>query len=79
MALDMRYRAWEQAKLQREAGMRLFLQMHQYDKPERRRAAGGVICSLCRCEYRHHPYFDERTCFDGPIDHRLCNGDVVHL
>lgn len=68
-----------QRLLGREARMRLFLPLHQDDEPEWRRASGGVICSLCGCEYRHHPYFDERTYFGHPVDHRLCNGDVVHL
>lgn len=66
-------------KLSREARMRLFQQLHQDDEPEWRRASGAVICPLCGCEYRHHPYFDEQTMHGHPVDHRLCNGDVVHL
>jgi hypothetical protein len=65
--------------LWREIGMRLFLSLHQDDEPEYRRAGGGVICQLCQCEYRYHSYFDEQTMHGMPIDHRLCNGDVVHL
>lgn len=66
-------------RFEREARMRLFLQMHQDDDPDWRRASGGVLCSLCSCEYRRHPYFDEQTSLGHPIDHRLCDGTVVHL
>lgn len=59
-----------ETKLHREACMRLFQQLHQDDEPEWRRASGGGLCSLCGQEYRHHPYFDERTMHGHPIDHR---------
>ena len=59
--------------------MRLFQQMHQDDDPEWYRAEGGCLCPVCRCEYRHHPYFDEQISYGYPVDHRLCNGEVVHL
>ncbi len=71
--------AWQVSILDRESRMRLFLPLHQDDDPERRRSSGGVVCHLCGCEYRYHPYFEEQTYFGEPIDHRLCNGDVVHL
>lgn len=53
--------------------------MHQDDNPERRRASGNMYCYLCLEQYRKHPYFDEQTFYGQPVDHRLCNGDVVHL
>lgn len=58
---------------------RLFQQLHQDDDPNWRRANGSMYCYLCLLKYRQHPYFDEQTCFGHPIDHRLCNGDIVHL
>jgi hypothetical protein len=65
--------------LELEARIRLFLPLHQDDDPERYRANGEMICRLCGHRYHEHPYFDEETCHGHPIDHRLCNGDVVHL
>ena len=53
--------------------------MHQDDDPKWRRASGEMYCWLCLEKYRKHPYFDEQTFYGQPIDHRLCNGDVVHL
>jgi len=70
---------YQQLRLWREAGMRLFLPLHQDDEPEWRRASGSMTCLMCGCKYRDHPYFDEQMGFGDPIDHRLCNGDVVHL
>jgi hypothetical protein len=58
---------------------RLFEMLHQDDDPVWRRASGAVICQLCLQPYRKHPMFEERTYFGHPVDHRLCNGDVVHL
>lgn len=66
-------------RMAREVQMRLFQQLHQNDEPEWRRASGSMKCSLCRCEYRYHPLVDEQLGFGEPIDHRLCDGDVVHL
>jgi hypothetical protein len=53
--------------------------MHQDDDPVWYRAAGGCICEICGLTYREHPMYDEQTVYGEPIDHRLCNGDVVHL
>ena len=53
--------------------------LHQDDEPEWRRASGDCVCSLCGLYYRQHPYFDEQTMHGHPIDHRLCDGTVVHL
>ena len=59
---------------------RLFQQLHQDDDQEnRRRADKSCICSLCLEPYWKHPYFDEHTFYGHPMDHRLCNGDIVHL
>lgn len=59
---------------------RLFEMMHQDDDPVWRRASGQMYCWLCLERYRRHPYFDEQLGMQsGPIDHRLCNGEVVHL
>lgn len=62
-----------------QSSQRLFQQLHQDDNPNRRRASGSVYCHLCLQQYRDHPLFDEHTFLGHPIDHRLCNGDVVHL
>lgn len=71
----------EQQILFREHGMKLFLPLHQDDDVEesRYRASGEMYCTLCACQYRYHPFFEEHTYNGEPIDHRLCNGDVVHL
>ena len=71
----------EQVILFREHGMRLFLPLHQDDDvvERRRRASGSMYCTLCGCQYRYHPYFEELTYNVEPVDHRLCDGDVVHL
>lgn len=68
-------------RLEREVAMRLFLPLHQDDDVEvnRYRASGEMYCALCTCQYRYHPYYEELTYNGEPIDHRLCNGDVVHL
>ena len=59
---------------------RLFEMLHQDDEPVWRRASGSCICKLCGLAYREHPMFDEQLgMVSHPIDHRLCNGDVVHL
>ena len=58
---------------------RLFEMLHQDDDPNWRRASGEMYCYLCLLKYRQHPYFDEHTFYGQLIDHRLCNGDVVHL
>lgn len=62
-----------------ERVIRPFLLLHQDDDPVWYRAEGDCLCEVCRLPYRLHPYFDERTMLGSPIDHRLCNGDVVHL
>ncbi len=64
---------WQQWRLQRDAKLRLFQQMHQDYEPEWRRASGGCVCEICGLKYRDH--FDDTDGFDK----RLCNGDVVHL
>lgn len=62
--------------LDREARLRLFQQLHQNDDPTWYRAAGGCRCELCGLTYHEHPIeLETRT----DIDHRLCDGDVVHL
>jgi hypothetical protein len=58
---------------------RLFQMLHQDDDPERYRAEGDCLCLVCGLPYRVHPCFDEYIYNGVPIDHRLCNGDVVHL
>lgn len=64
---------------QENTTLRLFQQMHQDDDPDWRRASGQMYCRICGHQYRDHPYFDEQTFCGYPVDHRLCNGDVVHL
>lgn len=58
---------------------RLFQQLHQDDQPNYRRASGRCRCIICGEEYRNHPYYDEHTYWGYPVDHRICDGDVVHL
>ena len=53
-------------------------QMHQDDDPVWYRAAGGCRCEVCGLTYREHPLYEDHT-YNVQIDHRLCNGDVVHL
>ena len=65
--------------MEREAKMRLFQQLHQDDDPEWYRANGSVKCGLCGVLYRCHPYSLEHPLWGEVVDHRLCNGDVVHL
>jgi hypothetical protein len=36
-------------------------------------------CSLCGIQYRYHPHYEQNNFHGHPTDHRLCNGDVVHL
>ena len=71
----------EKTLLEREWKMRLFLPLHQDDDVgnTRRRASGECLCYVCGVAYRNHPYFDEFTSCGEPIDHRLCDGSVVHL
>lgn len=61
-------------KLEREATLRLFQQMHQDIKEDWYRSNGDMYCSHCGIQYRYHPteeFFN--------IDRRLCNGYTVHL
>jgi hypothetical protein len=66
-------------RLERERRLRLFQQMHQ--SLEWRRASGGVRCEYCSLLYREYLLSEEGPCdpYEGPIDHRLCGGDIVHL
>jgi len=72
-------------RLEREARMRLFQQLHQNDDPDlgerRRRPNGKMRCPLCCCQYREHPPFLEEYGwgYGGDYDPRLCTGEVVHL
>lgn len=61
-------------RLLNDQKLRLFQQLHQDDDPEYYRASGSCKCPICGLEYRDHP---EDPIYD--IDHRLCNGDIVHL
>ena len=64
-----------QNRLTIESKLRLFQQLHQSELTlDWRRASGGVLCDLCGLPYRKHPI--EGT---TDIDHRLCNGELVHL
>ena len=63
-----------------QSTQRLFQMLHQDDDPNWRRASGNMYCYKCLAQYRGHPLFDEQLgMVNHPIDHRLCNGDVVHL
>lgn len=58
----------------RDDRLRLFQQMHQDDDPVWHRSNGSCICTLCGLEYRQHPQEEYIN-----IDHRLCDGRIVHL
>jgi uncharacterized protein YbaR (Trm112 family) len=58
---------------QREIRLRLFQQLHQ-DTGEWHRASGEMYCKNCGLQYRYHPVEEQ---YD--IDHRLCDGELVHL
>jgi hypothetical protein len=60
-------------KLQRDSQLRLFPQLHQTCE-EGRRASGRMYCEYCGLLYSQHPIEEEYN-----IDHRLCNGSIVHL
>ena len=62
-------------RLEREARLRLFQQMHQDDDQDNwRRASGQMYCVYCKLQYWMHPVEEIYN-----VDHRLCNGDIVHL
>ena len=63
-------------RLERESVLRLFPQMHQDDEEDCNwyRASGDMYCLHCGLQYRHHPVEEFFN-----IDHRLCNGEIVHL
>lgn len=63
-----------QTRLHRDIGFRLFQQLHQDDEPDWYRANGSMCCALCGVQYRFHPI--DPNC---EVDHRLCNGTLVHL
>lgn len=58
---------------QQEQTLRLFQQLHQ-DGDEWYRASGAMYCVHCGLQYRYHPIEEEYN-----VDHRLCNGEIVHL
>lgn len=75
-------------RLEREARLRLFQQLHQGLDTEDAdrlgfffRASGNVLCPHCGLEYRIHPYDEEGPVnSEGrPFHHRLCGGETVHL
>jgi hypothetical protein len=61
-------------RLQIEYNQRLFQQLHQSHDEDWHRASGQMLCRYCACLYRQHPIEEMYN-----IDHRLCNGVVVHL
>ena len=65
----------------RDITLRLFQQLHQNDNEYNfRRSSGGCICFVCGLKYRDHYMDIEHPGYnDDAVDHRLCNGDVVHL
>lgn len=60
-------------KLLRDVTLRLFQQLHQ-DDGYFYRASGSMYCKHCGLQYRYHPVEELHN-----TDHRLCNGDIVHL
>lgn len=75
---------WVTRKLFRDSSMRPFQPLHQDDIPEDRwrRSDKRMKCLFCGCQYWEHPLFEgySERCIDRDIlDHRLCNGDIVHL
>ena len=61
-------------RLEREAVLRLFQQLHQDMEDDWYRASGNMYCPHCGLEYRYHPIEEFFN-----IDQRLCNGETVHL
>lgn len=86
---DKMWKAYVALRLEREARLRLFQQLHQGPDPEDaelygfflRRASGDVLCEHCGLEYRLHPYDEEGPvdCEGRPFHHRLCGGETAHL
>lgn len=67
-------------KHERELVLRLFQQMHQNPDAYWRRASGKSICTHCGLTYSEHPVDMETPTYnDEPVDHRLCDGTIVHL
>lgn len=76
------------SRLEREVRLRLFEQLHQSPPHEDmvndftwRRANGHMRCQYCDLLYREHPYGEEdfQNIESGSMDHRLCDGSIVHL
>lgn len=61
-------------KLEIDARLRLFSQLHQSVEEDWRRASGSMRCECCGLLYRQHPIENIYN-----IDHRLCDGTIVHL
>lgn len=61
-------------KLEIESRLRLFQQLHQSEDNDWHRANGRMYCELCGMQYSLHPVEENYN-----IDHRLCNGTIVHL
>lgn len=57
-----------------EEGQRLFQQLHQHSDEDWHRASGEMTCKYCALKYRQHPLEEMYN-----IDHRLCQGTIVHL
>jgi len=61
--------------MNKEYALRLFRQLHQSeDIYDWRRASGEMTCKYCGLLYRQHPIEEVYN-----IDHRLCDGSIVHL
>lgn len=52
----------------------IFPQLHQSIDEEWRRSSGAMTCKYCGLLYRQHPVEEIYN-----IDHRLCDGTIVHL
>lgn len=61
-------------RLEVESRLRLFQQLHQSIDEEWHRANGNIVCYKCGLTYYKHPVEEQYN-----IDHRLCDGTVVHL
>lgn len=58
-----------------DARLRMFPQLHQSDGiNDWRRASGKMTCQYCGLLYSQHPIEEIYN-----IDHRLCDGSIVHL
>ncbi len=73
-AMNLKQINYINRRLENEARLRLFQQLHQSEEDDWRRASGRMLCEYCGLMYRLHPVEEVYN-----TDNRLCNGTLVHL